>query len=87
MPKLSDSQRIGRVIRDRRRARGWSQEDLADVSGMHRTFIGRLERGEEANPTMTTLMRVAVALQMSVVELLLAAEVGGRDRPKRPGRG
>ena len=38
-------QSVGRLLRERRHARGWTQEELALRSGLHRTFIGLLERG------------------------------------------
>jgi transcriptional regulator with XRE-family HTH domain len=56
------------VIR-RRRAKGLSQEALADVCGLHRTYVGSVERGER-NVTLSTLEAFANALRVSVIDLL-----------------
>jgi transcriptional regulator with XRE-family HTH domain len=67
------SQRTTRILADNiralRRARGISQEELAEISGLHRTYIGSVERGER-NVTLSTLESLSVALGVSVPELL-----------------
>ena len=75
MGRHVDTQRaaVGRAVRDLRSARGMSQEDLAFVTGMHRTYVGGVERGER-NPTLIALSRVASALGVRPWELLLRAE-------------
>jgi transcriptional regulator with XRE-family HTH domain len=60
---------IAKNIRQRRKLKGLSQEELADQCGLHRTYIGAIERGER-NITVNTLARVAVALNCSVIDLL-----------------
>ena len=52
-----------------RRAKGLSQEALADVCGLHRTYVGSVERGER-NVTLSTLEVFADALKVSVIDLL-----------------
>jgi transcriptional regulator with XRE-family HTH domain len=52
-----------------RRARGLSQEALADACGLHRTYVGSVER-EERNVTLSTLEVFANALRVSVIDLL-----------------
>lgn len=42
--------RVGRNLRAHRQALGLSQEAFADVTGVHRTYMGGLERGEGAEP-------------------------------------
>lgn len=38
---------IGERIRNFRKQKGWSQEELADIANLHATYIGQLERGEK----------------------------------------
>ena len=64
---------LGRAVRDLRRVRGISQEDLAHLSGMHRTYLGGIERGER-NLSYTNLKRLAQALDVPASELLARAE-------------
>lgn len=47
-----------------------SQEALADKAGLHRTYLGGLERGE-INPTLSNADKVARALGMELAELLV----------------
>lgn len=60
---------FGEKLRELRKAHGLSQEALADEAGLHRTYIGGVERGER-NPTLTTLKRIADALDLSLDNLL-----------------
>jgi transcriptional regulator with XRE-family HTH domain len=60
---------VGRNIRRLRRERGLSQEDLADEIGVHRTYMGGVERGER-NLTLRTLERLADRLGVSPLSLL-----------------
>ncbi len=62
------ARRIGERIRELRLERGiTSQETLADAALLHRTFIGRVERGE-TNVTVATLERICAALGVSLSE-------------------
>lgn len=63
-------------ICDYRRCKNLSQELLADKCGLHRTYIGSVERGER-NVTLSTLEVLAEALGVSVPELL--SKKGGKD--------
>lgn len=49
--------------------RGWSQEVLADVAGLHRTYVSGVERGVR-NPTILIVERLAKALKVSASALL-----------------
>jgi len=60
---------VARNLRLLRRDAGLSQEQLADLAGLDRNYIGKLEREENA-PTVDTLESLASALQIDV-ELLL----------------
>ena len=66
-------QALGRRIRQLREKKGWSQEDFAARSGLHRTFVGKIERGLK-NTTILTLMMISRALGISVAELLRGLE-------------
>jgi transcriptional regulator with XRE-family HTH domain len=52
-----------------RASRGLSQEALADLVGLHRTYIGSVERGER-NISLDNLERIALAFEISVSQLL-----------------
>jgi transcriptional regulator with XRE-family HTH domain len=60
---------VGRNIRRLRQARGVSQEDLAAEIGVHRTYMGGVERGER-NLTLQSLERLAGRLGVSPLSLL-----------------
>jgi transcriptional regulator with XRE-family HTH domain len=73
-----DLQRIlGRNLRAYRKARGLSQEALADVLGVHRTYMGSVERGER-NVTLQTLERIAERLGVEPLTLLAPNDNAGR---------
>ena len=59
---------LGQRIRARRRELGMSQEGLAHVAGLDRSYVGRIERGEH-NLTFTALVRLARAMRCDVAEL------------------
>jgi len=56
---------LGRRIRKRRMTKGWSQEEFADISGLHRTYIGAVERGEK-NLTISTLLTLTKTLDTTL---------------------
>ena len=60
---------LGENIRKHRARRGYSQERLADLSGLHRTYIGGVERGER-NISVVNIVRLAKALELRASELL-----------------
>lgn len=60
---------FGEVVRNLRKAKGFSQERFADHVGIHRTYIGGIERGER-NPTLTTIYRIAGGLGVPARDLL-----------------
>ena len=53
--------KLGRNLRKAREARGWSQEEMAFRCGVHRTYVGGVERAEY-NITILTLRRFTKAL-------------------------
>jgi transcriptional regulator with XRE-family HTH domain len=60
--------RFGRRVRELRERRGWSQEQLAAQCGLHRTYVGGIERGER-NPALLNIGRIAEALGIEVRDL------------------
>jgi transcriptional regulator with XRE-family HTH domain len=64
---------LGQRIRELRLKRGYSQESFADVCGVHRTFMGTLERGE-SNLSFTNLVKVSKALGITLSQLLSGLE-------------
>lgn len=60
-------------LRRLRESKGISQEELASRAGLHRTYVGAVERAER-NITLTTLQRIASALTVDPVSLLLHSE-------------
>lgn len=61
-------------LRVYRNINGLSQEQLAEISGLHRTYIGSVER-KERNVTLNTLICLAKALNTSVPNLLTKQEL------------
>jgi len=60
---------VGRNLRAYRMERGLSQEAFAEVLGVHRTYMGGVERGER-NLTLKSVERMAEKLEMEVLELM-----------------
>ena len=61
--------RFGERVRQERKVKGLSQEELAEKAGVHRTYIGMIERGEK-NITLTNIRKIASALGVSISDLL-----------------
>jgi transcriptional regulator with XRE-family HTH domain len=67
--RIDDAQKkLGSVIRERRRTAGISQEAFATEVGIHRTYIGAVERGER-NVSLANILRIARALNVSAAQL------------------
>jgi transcriptional regulator with XRE-family HTH domain len=62
-------QSLGLRIRELRSKHGWTQEQLAEFCGLHRTYLGHVERGEK-NVSLSTVLRVANALGVRIAFLL-----------------
>lgn len=56
---------LGNNIRNYRLNLSWSQEKLAEKSGLHRTYIGAVERGEK-NITVVNLLKISDALGIDI---------------------
>jgi transcriptional regulator with XRE-family HTH domain len=66
-------QRLGDAIRSRRQALGLSQEEVASRAGLHRTYVGDVERGLR-NVSLANIAKLASALGCKASELLREAE-------------
>lgn len=62
---------FGAAVRDRRKELGLSQEALAHEVGLHRTYIGGVERGER-NVALVNVFRLADTLQLPAADLVAA---------------
>lgn len=71
-----DLQRFGARVRAERERLGLSQEDLAGRAGLHRTYLGGIERGER-NIGLLNVLRLARALRIPAAALLKGIESGG----------
>jgi transcriptional regulator with XRE-family HTH domain len=60
---------VGHNLRAYRKARGLSQEAFADVLGVHRTYMGGIERGER-NLTLKSVERIARRIELAPLSLL-----------------
>ena len=63
---------VGGNLKRLREAKGWSQEELADHAGVHRTYVSGVERGIR-NPTVTVLLKLAQGLEAPLWELVREA--------------
>ena len=60
---------FGEKVREIRKEKGLSQEDLAFKADLHRTYIGMIERAEK-NITLINIQKIANALEISIDNLL-----------------
>lgn len=61
--------KIGKIIRDTRKEKGYSQEAFASQAQLGRTYMGRIERGEQ-NMSIQTLIQIALVLGVEVSILI-----------------
>ena len=61
--------KFGNKVRERRTVLGLSQEELAGRAGVHRTYIGMIERAEK-NITLENIQKIAKALEIALDKLM-----------------
>jgi len=68
VPKASPKSLFGKAIRALREERGYSQEELAERAGLHRNYVGGVERGER-NVALENIVKLAAALSLRTRDL------------------
>lgn len=64
---------FGKNVRENRLDRGLSQEELADLCSLHRTYIGSVERGER-NISLENIVHISKALDVKIIDLFTGIE-------------
>lgn len=65
---------LGNAIRDVRKQQGVSQEKLALLAGIDRSYVGRVERGDN-NVAVLTLLKIGQALNVSMADIMREAKL------------
>ncbi len=75
---------LGKRVRELRLKKGFSQESFADHCGLHRTYMGGIERGER-NLTIQTVLTVSKGLGITMSELLSGIErqIEAAEHPRK----
>ena len=73
---------LGSRIRDMRKSQRLSQEQLAEVSGLHHTYIGAVERGER-NISIKSLLKITNALKIPIGEVFESVDLDRSDMENR----
>jgi len=68
VPKTSTKSLFGKALRTLREERGYSQEELAERAGLHRNYVGGIERGER-NVALENIVKLARALSVKTSDL------------------
>lgn len=74
-------QNLGIAVRQLREKRGWSQEELAERSGLNRSYVGEIERGKVV-ASVVTAHKLAHALSVSIVDLFTQSDAIARMRSR-----
>ncbi|MEK5262440.1 helix-turn-helix transcriptional regulator [Paenibacillus sp. FSL L8-0663] len=74
---MSLPESVGNRIRELRKAKGWTQEQLAEAAGLHYSYIGGVERGDR-NISLETLEKIILALKVPAFELFQFDETSDR---------
>jgi len=69
MNKSNVLEKFGEKLKEYRKSKGLSQEELAEKANLHRTYIGMIERAEK-NITLLNIEKIANALDIKITSLL-----------------
>lgn len=72
---------FGQVVRAARKRQSWSQERLAEVADLNRSYLGEIERGV-VSPSLSTIHKLALALGSSVAALIEHSERAATALPR-----
>lgn len=64
------AKQVGKRIRELRKARNLSQEELGEIGGLHYSYVGQAERGEK-NISLSNLEKIAAALNVAIHQLFI----------------
>ena len=73
MSRMEIAEAFGVTVREERKKLGISQEKFGELVGVHRTYVGMIERGEK-NITLSNIVKVSRALGLTASELLSLTE-------------
>ena len=76
---LEMSDAFAKVVEKHRKAKGLSKARLAEMAGLHQTYIGLLERGQRS-PNLDTAKAIAMALGIRLAELIEESELIQKGR-------
>jgi transcriptional regulator with XRE-family HTH domain len=62
--------KFGQRVRELRRERNFTQQQLADISGLHKNYIGMVERGER-NPSLVNIEILARSLEVNISDFFV----------------
>jgi transcriptional regulator with XRE-family HTH domain len=69
VPKAREAAVFGEIVRGVRKEHAWTQEDLAERSGLTTTYVGQVERGDKV-PSLTVVLKLSLALEVHPSEML-----------------
>ena len=66
---MKEATLFGQNLKEARKAANWSQEQLSEATGLHRTYVGSVERGER-NPSLKAICSLARGLGIEAAALM-----------------
>jgi transcriptional regulator with XRE-family HTH domain len=76
---MDNEEIFGKILQEERKAKKISQEKLAKLTGLDRTFISLIENGKRS-PTFSTILKICSALDLEPSELFSIPEISNRSR-------